>query len=73
VAIVTPLAASVVLERVAEDGFLGGLALDSLIAEGDPSVPGELRTRTILLSATEKRTMKEIEGLKASMTKAVSR
>ena len=73
VAIVTPLAASVVLERLAEDGFLGGLALDSLIAEGDPSVPGELRTRTILLSATEKRTMKEIEGLKASMTKAVSR
>ena len=73
VGIVMPLNAEIVLERLAAEGILGGLALSSLIDEGDPSVPGDLRERTILMAATEKRTANEIDALVAAMTKAVAR
>jgi glycine dehydrogenase subunit 1 len=71
VGIVTPIAADVVLDRLADEGFLGGLALSSLAPEGDGSVAPELRERTILMAATEKRTAAEIEALVTAMTKAV--
>ncbi len=73
VAVTTPLDASVVLDRLADEGFLGGLALSSLTDEGDGSVDASVRDRTILMSATERRTRTEIDALAAALTKVVSR
>jgi glycine dehydrogenase subunit 1 len=72
VPMVTPISAEVVLERLADEGFVGGLALSSLLDPGDPSVPGELAERTVLMAATEKRTLGEIEAFASAFTKAVA-
>jgi len=71
VAITTSLKADLVLERLAEEGFLGGLALSSLTDEGDGSVEPKLREHAILMSATEKRTKDEIDQFVTALTKAV--
>ena len=71
VAITTPLKADLVLERLAEEGFLGGLALSALTDEGDGSVEPNLREHAILMSATEKRTKDEIDQFVTALTKAV--
>ena len=71
VAITVPGDAEVVLARLAEEGFLGGLALASLTEEGDLSVDPALRSRTILMSATERRTKDEIDALVVALSKAV--
>jgi glycine dehydrogenase subunit 1 len=72
VAVVVPLDATVVLDRLADDGFLGGLALGSLTEEGDGSVDPALRERTILMAATERRTRVEVDAFSTSLAKAVS-
>lgn len=71
VAVVVPLEASLVLERLGEEGFLGGLAIESLTQEGDLSIDPDLRSRTILMSATERRTKKEIDDFVRALAKAV--
>jgi len=70
VAVVTPAPAAVVLDRLAEEGFLGGLALDSLTDEGDGSIAPDARAHTILMSATERRTLAEVESFAAAFEKA---
>ena len=70
VAVVTPAPAVVVLDRLAEEGFLGGLALDSLTDEGDGSIAPDARAHTILMSATERRTLVEVESFAAAFEKA---
>ena len=70
VAVVTPAPAAVVIERLAEAGFLGGLALDSLTEDGDGSVDPARREHTILMTATERRTLDEVEGFVAALEKA---
>ena len=71
VAVTTPIPAAMVLERLADEGFLGGLALDSLTQEGDASIDASHRSSTILMSATERRTKGEIDAFAAALTKAV--
>ncbi len=72
VAITVPADAAAVLDRLAHEGFLGGLALESLIEEGDLSVDPALRARTILVAATERRTRLEIDSFVSSLAKAVA-
>jgi glycine dehydrogenase subunit 1 len=72
VAITVPADAPAVLDRLAQEGFLGGLALESLTEEGDASVDPALRTRTILMAATERRTRQEIDSFVSSLAKAVA-
>ncbi|MEI8049979.1 MAG: aminomethyl-transferring glycine dehydrogenase subunit GcvPA [Actinomycetes bacterium] len=71
VAITTPIAAATVLERLADDGFLGGLAVASLASEGDGSIDPSLRERTIVMSATEKRTKAEVDALALALGSAI--
>jgi glycine dehydrogenase subunit 1 len=73
VAITLPLDADLVLDRLANEGFLGGLSLSSLTDEGDGSVDPTRRESTILMSATEKRTRDEIDAFTSALTKAVVR
>jgi glycine dehydrogenase subunit 1 len=71
VAITTPIDAATVLERLADDGFLGGLAVASLASEGDGSIDPSLRERTIVMSATEKRTKAEVDALALALGSAI--
>jgi glycine dehydrogenase subunit 1 len=67
-----PLAADVVLERLADEGYLGGLALSSLLeGDGDPSLDGADASRGLLVAVTERRTRAEIDGFVAALDKAV--
>jgi glycine dehydrogenase subunit 1 len=72
VAVVVPGDAEVVLDRLADEGFLGGLALGALTEEGDPSVDPSLRGRSILMAATERRTRIEIDAFATALAKAVA-
>lgn len=58
----TPLPADVLLERLADDGYLGGLSLASDYPE---------LGHAILVTVTEARTRAEIDGLAAAFEKAV--
>ena len=71
VAIVTPLNATALLDQLADEGFLGGLALSALVGDDDQSVPSDVRDRVLIISATEKRTKTEIDSLVVAMRKAV--
>ena len=70
-AIVVPLDAGTVLDRLAAEGFLGGLAASSLTEEGELSIDPALRERTILVSATERRTRAEVDAYASALAKAV--
>ena len=70
VAVVTPAPAAVVLERLAEQGFLGGLSVGALTEEGDGSVDPTRREHTILMTATERRTLDEVDAFVAALEKA---
>jgi glycine dehydrogenase subunit 1 len=72
VAITVPGDASVVLDRLADEGFLGGLALQSLAEEGDLSVDPARRAQTILMAATERRTRHEVDSFASALAKAVA-
>lgn len=69
VAVVTPIAGDELLERLAGEGFLGGVALSALTEEGDGSVDPSLRERAVVMSATERRTAAEVAGLVAAIAK----
>lgn len=58
----TPIPAAVVLERLAQEGYLGGIALS-----GDYPELGE----AILVTVTERRSRSEIDGFVAAFEKAV--
>ena len=58
-----PVAAATVVERLAEEGFLAGIALDGAYAGGDD--------RGLLVAVTERRTRDEIDAFAAAFDKAV--
>jgi glycine dehydrogenase subunit 1 len=69
----TPIPASVVIERLAEEGFLGGLALDALAGtEADPLIAQEEDLRHgLLVAVTERRTARQIDAFAGAFDKAI--
>jgi len=71
VALRTPAPAATVVERMAEEGYLAGLALSELVGEeGDGSVPASDAAHGLLVAVTERRTRSEIDGYVAALEKA---
>jgi glycine dehydrogenase subunit 1 len=67
-----PVAARVAVERLAEEGFLAGVALEDLVGPGgDGSVGKEAATHGLLVAVTERRTRDEIDRFVAALDKAV--
>jgi glycine dehydrogenase subunit 1 len=67
-----PVPAATVVERLAGEGYLAGIALDQLVGEGgDGSVDAEGAAHGLLIAVTERRTRAEIDGLVAALDKAV--
>jgi glycine dehydrogenase subunit 1 len=62
-AVRTPVPAAVVIERLADEGFLAGIALDEGYVDGEHG---------LLVAVTERRTRFEIDGYAASFAKAVA-
>jgi glycine dehydrogenase subunit 1 len=62
-AVRTPVPAAVVIERLADEGFLAGIALDDGYADGE---------HALLVAVTERRTRFEIDGYAAAFAKAVA-
>ena len=62
-AVRTPVPADVVIERLADEGFLAGIALDDGYADGDHG---------LLVAVTERRTRSEIDGYATAFAKAVA-
>ncbi len=68
----TPIPASVLIERLAEQGFLGGLALDALVGDGaDGSVAQPDLPNALLVAVTERRTARQIDAFVAAFDKAL--
>ncbi|MHB1582340.1 MAG: aminomethyl-transferring glycine dehydrogenase subunit GcvPA [Acidimicrobiales bacterium] len=71
-AVETPVAAATVLARLADEGFLGGVALDALVGEdGDPSVGPDEAAHGVLVAVTERRTRAQIDAFAAAFDKAL--
>jgi glycine dehydrogenase subunit 1 len=67
-----PVPAALVVERLAAEGFLAGIALDQLVGErGDGSLDADAAAHGLLIAVTERRTRAEIDGLVAALDKAV--
>ena len=67
-----PLPATVVVDRLADEGFLAGVALSTLAGEGgDGSVDAAGAEHGLLVAVTERRTRAEIDGFVAAFDKAV--
>ncbi len=68
----TPVPARLVVERLATEGYLAGVALVDLVGEGgDGSVDPEGAEHGLLVAVTERRTRSEIDGYVAALDKAV--
>jgi len=70
-AVTTRLASATVLERLADEGFLGGLGTAALSGEPDGSVPAEDFESSIVIAVTERRTKEEIDEFATAFAKAV--
>jgi glycine dehydrogenase subunit 1 len=71
-AVTTPVPARTVVERLAGDGFLAGLALADLVGEGgDGSVGPDQVEYGLLVAVTERRTAAQIDAYVAAFDKAV--
>jgi glycine dehydrogenase subunit 1 len=67
-----PVRAELVVERLADEGFLAGVALDQLVGEGgDGSVGHEDAAHGLLIAVTERRSRDEIDRFAAALDKAV--
>jgi glycine dehydrogenase subunit 1 len=64
--VTTPAPADTVLARLADEGFLGGVAASRL----DPSGPPGVDEHTIVVAVTERRTRAEIDAYAAAFAKA---
>jgi glycine dehydrogenase subunit 1 len=62
--------ADVVLSRLADEGFLGGIAASSLSAPGDASLPDATREHAVVIAVTERRIRTEIDAFAAAFAKA---
>ncbi len=68
----TPVPAATVVERMATEGYLAGVALDALAgADGDGSVSADDAAHGLLVAVTERRTRAELDGYVAALDKAV--
>jgi len=71
-AIRTPIPGHVAIDRLADEGYLGGLALADLIGEdGDGSVVADDAVHGLLVAVTERRTRAEVEGFVRTLDKVV--
>ena len=70
VAIRTAASASVVIERMADEGFLAGIAASALLRGSDPSLSPSDHDHTLLVSVTERRTAEQIDRFAAALEKA---
>ena len=71
-AVRTPVPAATLVERLAEAGYLGGVALGHLTGMGgDGSVGAADARHGLLVAVTERRTRAEIDGFVAAVDKAV--
>jgi glycine dehydrogenase subunit 1 len=67
-----PIPGRVAIERLADEGYLGGLALADLVGdEGDRSVDASDAVHGLLVAVTERRTRAEVEGLVRTLDKVV--
>jgi glycine dehydrogenase subunit 1 len=62
--------AEVVLSRLADEGFLGGIAASALTAPGDASLPDGAAEHTVVVAVTERRTRTEIDAFAGAFAKA---
>lgn len=68
----TPVPAATVVERMAAEGYLAGVALDALAGDrGDGSVSADDAAHGLLVAVTERRTRAELDGYAAALDKAV--
>ncbi|HLW44821.1 MAG TPA: hypothetical protein VKR78_01295, partial [Acidimicrobiales bacterium] len=68
----TAVPARTVIDRMAAEGFLAGVALNDLTGDGgDGSVGGADAEHGLLVAVTERRTKAEIDGYVAALDKAV--
>jgi len=71
-AIRTPIPGRVAVERLADEGYLAGLALADLVGDdGDGSVAGDDAVHGLLIAVTERRTRAEVEGFVRTLDKVV--
>jgi glycine dehydrogenase subunit 1 len=67
-----PIPGRVAMERLADEGYLGGLALADLVGDdGDGSVAGDDAVHGLLIAVTERRTRAEVEGFVRTLDKVV--
>ena len=68
--VATGVRADVALARLADEGFLGGVAASSLCGPGDASLEASELERTVVVAVTERRTRAEIDAFVAAFAKA---
>jgi len=71
-AVRTPIPGRLAIARLADEGYLGGLALADLTGDdGDGSVSGDDALHGLLVAVTERRTRTEVEGFVRTLDKVV--
>ena len=71
-AVRTPIPGPLAIARLADEGYLGGLALSDLVgAEGDGSISPDEAEHGLLMAVTERRTRSEVEGFVRTLDKVV--
>ena len=71
-AIRLPIPGRLAIERLADEGYLGGLALADMVGDdGDASVSGPDALNGLLVAVTERRTRAEVDGLVRTLDKVV--
>jgi glycine dehydrogenase subunit 1 len=67
-----PVPGRLAIERLADEGYLGGLALADLVGDdGDGSLGGHDAVFGLLIAVTERRTRAEVEGFVRTLDKVV--
>jgi glycine dehydrogenase subunit 1 len=67
-----PIPGRLAMARLADEGYLGGLALADLVGDdGDGSISGDQAEHGLLVAVTERRTRAEVEGFVRTLDKVV--
>ncbi|MGP0029549.1 MAG: aminomethyl-transferring glycine dehydrogenase subunit GcvPA [Acidimicrobiales bacterium] len=71
-AVRTPVPGRLAISRLADEGYLGGLALADLVGDGgDEGISAADAEHGLLVAVTERRTRAEVEGLARTLDKVV--